>query len=515
MLQIKNLNIVHKKDLRTILDDFSFTLQKGEKAAIIGEEGNGKSTLLKWIADPLLVESYVETVGERICRGERIGYLPQELPVEEKEKSVYEFFCEEPLFFMQNPKSLAQMAGRLRMNPDFFYREQKMKTLSGGEKIKVQLARILMAEPTILLLDEPTNDLDTETLEWLEELILRTQQSVLYISHDETLLERTANVIIHIEQIRRKTVCRYTIVRTDYQTYLSQRASQFETQEREAKNDRRQEEIRQEKFRRIQQRVEHEQRNISRQDPHGGQLLKKKMKAVKSMERRYEREAVEMTQMPEEERAVFLKMSEGTSLPSGKMVLDLYLEHLQAEKNGTILAEHISLRVRGPEKVCIIGTNGTGKTTLLKRIARELLSRKDISVAYMPQNYEDLLEMEQTPVEYLAPSGSIEDRTKARTYLGAMRYTTDEMEHPMKELSGGQKAKVLLLRMSMSGANVLLLDEPTRNFSPLSGPVIREILKAYQGAIISISHDRKYIEEVCSSRYLLTGQGLVLLKEPE
>ena len=177
---------------------------------------------------------------------------------------------------MQNPKSLAQMAGRLRMNPDFFYREQKMKTLSGGEKIKVQLARILMAEPTILLLDEPTNDLDTETLEWLEELILRTQQSVLYISHDETLLERTANVIIHIEQIRRKTVCRYTIVRTDYQTYLSQRASQFETQEREAKNDRRQEEIRQEKFRRIQQRVEHEQRNISRQDPHGGQLLKKK-----------------------------------------------------------------------------------------------------------------------------------------------------------------------------------------------------------------------------------------------
>ena len=85
----------------------------------------------------------------------------------------------------------------------------------------------------------------------------------------------------------------------------------------------------------------------------------------------------------------------------------------------------------------------------------------------------------------------------------------------MKELSGGQKAKVLLLRMSMSGANVLLLDEPTRNFSPLSGPVIREVLKAYQGAIISISHDRKYIEEVCSSRYLLTGQGLVLLKEPE
>lgn len=513
MLQIKNLNIVHKKDFRTILENFSFTLNKGERAAVIGEEGNGKSTLLRWIAQPEWIEPYASATGERICSGERIGYLPQELPVTEKGKSVYEFFCGEPLFFEQEPGTLGKIAKRLRVCTDFFYREQKMGTLSGGEKIKAQLARILLAEPTVLLLDEPTNDLDTETLEWLEELLLHASQSVLYISHDETLLERTANVIIHMEQVHRKTVSRYTIARTDYQMYLSQRTSQFEAQEREARNERREEQIRQEKFRKIQQRVEHEQRAISRQDPHGGRLLKKKMKAVKAMERRYEREAGQMTQMPEEERAVFLKMREGTGIPAGKTVLDFYLERLQAEENGETLAERISLQVRGAEKICIVGPNGAGKTTLLKRIAAELLERKDIVAAYMPQNYEDLLEMEKTPVDYLAPSGSKEAQTRARTYLGAMRYTADEMEHPMKELSGGQKAKVLLLKMSMSGANVLLLDEPTRNFSPLSGPVIREVLRAYQGAIISISHDRKYIEEVCSSRYLLTKQGLVLLKE--
>ena len=104
-----------------------------------------------------------------------------------------------------------------------------------------------------------------------------------------------------------------------------------------------------------------------------------------------------------------------------------------------------------------------------------------------------------------------EERTRIRTYLGSLKYTPDEMEHPIRELSGGQKAKVLLLRMSLSGANVLILDEPTRNFSPLSGPVIRKMLREFQGAVISISHDRKYIEEVCDKIYQLNPNGLQLI----
>ena len=139
----------------------------------------------------------------------------------------------------------------------------------------------------------------------------------------------------------------------------------------------------------------------------------------------------------------------------------------------------------------------------------ELLSRTDIRACYMPQNYEDLLELDRTPVEFLSVTGDKEETTRIRTYLGSMKYTVDEMNHPMSELSGGQKAKVLLLKMSLSGADVLILDEPTRNFSPLSGPVIRKILRQYQGAILSISHDRKYIEEVCTAVYELTPEGLV------
>ena len=126
----------------------------------------------------------------------------------------------------------------------------------------------------------------------------------------------------------------------------------------------------------------------------------------------------------------------------------------------------------------------------------------------MPQNYEALLDMDETPVDFLDATGDKEERTRIRTYLGSLKYTADEMEHPIRELSGGQKAKVLLLKLSMSGANVLILDEPTRNFSPLSGPVIRKMLREFPGAIISVSHDRKYLSEVCDKIYRLTPEGL-------
>ena len=126
----------------------------------------------------------------------------------------------------------------------------------------------------------------------------------------------------------------------------------------------------------------------------------------------------------------------------------------------------------------------------------------------MPQDYAELLDLDMTPVDYLDKSGDKDERTRIRTYLGALKYTADEMDHPIRELSGGQKAKVILLKLSLSDANVLILDEPTRNFSPLSGPVIRKMIKNFPGAVISISHDRKYISEVCDRILRLTKDGL-------
>ena len=192
-------------------------------------------------------------------------------------------------------------------------------------------------------------------------------------------------------------------------------------------------------------------------------------------------------------------------------MLEYDLDCLQAP-DARVLSRNIHLRIKGPEKVCIVGKNGRGKTTLLRKIAALLLDRKDIKAVYMPQNYEELLELSMSPVEYLAETGDKEEETRIRTYLGSLKYTPEEMDHAISELSGGQKAKILLLKMSLSGANVLILDEPTRNFSPLSNPVIREILSEYQGAIISISHDRKYIRQVCDIVYELTEEGLQTLE---
>lgn len=508
MLQIKNVTITHKKDLREIVRDFSFVLREGDKAVIIGEEGNGKSTLLKLVQNKELIEGYAEFSGEVIKGRLRTGYLAQELTEEQKQQKVSEYFYEIPEFFDRTPKELASIAGSLGIDRSFYYEERKIGTLSGGEKVKMQFAGILVEEPDVLLLDEPSNDIDMEMLEWLENFINECTMPILFVSHDETLIERTANVIIHLEQIRRKTKARHTIARMDYPTYIRERLCKIEHQEQVARKERNEHEKKMEQFRKIQQKVEHQQNVISRQDPAGGRLLKKKMHAVKSMEHRFEREKENWNEIPEAEAAIFAKFSDSIHIPNGKTILEFTLDELKVPDDGRILSREIHLRVRGPEKICIVGKNGVGKTTLIREIAKELQERTDIRAAYMPQNYEELLDMKKKPVEFLQKDYTREEYSKICTYLGSMKYTPEEMEHEIAELSGGQKAKLLFLKMSMEGNDVLILDEPTRNFSPLSNPVIRSILKAYGGTIISISHDRKYIQEVCTKLYVLKDNGI-------
>lgn len=506
MLQVKNLTITHRGDDRELLSDFSMVLGEKDKAALIGEEGNGKSTLLKLLYDETLVEDYVEYSGEIIRNGARIGYLAQELAPKERRLGIYDFCAGSAAFYDLTPKEISGIAARLMLPTDFFYGERRVEQLSGGEKVKLQLARILMEQPDMLFLDEPSNDIDLDTLAWLENFIQEAKLPVLYISHDETLLERTANKIIHIEQIRRKTKSRCTVAALGYAEYVKRRESRLIHQEQVARKERDEYGKQQERFRRIQQKVEHQQNAISRQDPHGGRLLKKKMHTVKALERRFEKEYENRTELPETEDAIYIRFGEKNVLPNGKRVLDFTLPELRAGER--LLAKDIRLSVIGPEHICIVGKNGTGKTTLLGKIAENLQQWSDIRVFYMPQNYEEALPMELTPAEYLGKSGDKEELSRIRTYLGSMKYTADEMGRAIRDLSGGQKAKLLLLKMSMEGCDVLLLDEPTRNISPLSNPVIRSMLKGFRGAIISVSHDRKYIDEVAKTVYELTAEGL-------
>lgn len=503
MLQIRRLSITHNRDLRTIVKDFSMTLQPGDKAAVIGEEGNGKSTLLKLICDESLVAGYAEWTGEIIRGKNRLGYLPQELPWQDLQKRVRDYWKQCSALNPAEEAALLEQWNLPASMPDW---EQSMELLSGGERVKLQLACILSGQPDVLLLDEPSNDLDLGTLQWLERFISTCPQTVLFVSHDETLIRNTANVIVHLEALRRKMAPRATVARLPYDLYVEGRQARFRHQAQVSRQEHAEFQRQMDRFLRIRNKVEHQQSTISRQDPHGGQLLKKKMHALQSTGRRLEKEKEKLTQMPELEEAIFLRFPQTAVVPNGKKVLEFQLESLTA--GGRRLARDLRLTVTGPEKIGIIGPNGCGKTTLLRLLARELLPRTDIRAAYMPQNYSESLDQHASPVEFLNSSGSRAEATHIRNYLGSLRFTTLEMERPISELSGGQKAKVFFLQMILTESNVLLLDEPTRNFSPLSGPVIREILSSFGGAILSVSHDRLYLEEVCQTIYTLTPEGL-------
>ena len=513
MLQIKNLTLTHRRDLRTLVERFSFVLNDGDKAVLIGEEGNGKSTLLKWVYDPALVEPYCQWTGERAGEAGPMGYLAQDLTEEEKAGSVYEFCAACPAFHDLTPRELGDIVRQLRFPAEEFYSDRAVGTLSGGERIKLQLGRLLFQRPAVLLLDEPSSDLDLETLQWLEGFLRDFPGTVLYISHDEALIENTATVVLHIEHPREGKPPRCTAHRLDYRAYVQRREAGIAYQTQQARKEKEEYDKKMDKYRRIQQSVEHAQNAITRQNPSGGRLLKKKMHSVMSMGRRFQREAEDMTQLPEVEEEAFLRFPEGTALPAGKTALDLHLPELQAGEK--LLAENIRLHVSGGEKVGILGPNGAGKTTLLRHIASLLLARKDLRAAYMSQDYADTLPMDKTPVEYLAPEGDAASETRARTYLGSIRYSRQEMAHPIRELSGGQKAKLLLTKMMLDGVNVLILDEPTRNFSPISGPRVREALADYQGTIISVSHDRKFLAEVCDTLYRFTEKGVVPMDRGE
>ncbi len=505
MLQVKNLSIYNRKDLHELVKDLSFSLRPAEKLAVIGEEGNGKSTLLRIICG-IDVGSFIEWSGEINRDAMRLGYLEQELAADERAVAVCDYCANRAGFLTAPSGEISEIASKLGLKPGLFYDTRRMGELSGGESVKLRIALICLDHPDCYVLDEPGNDLDIPTLEWLENFIKTRAEPVIYVSHDETLLERTATAILHLEQLRRKTLPRSTLKRMGYREYVYERERDFAHQGQVAKKERAEERERLERFREIYEKVEHRQRTISRSDPAGGRLLKKKMKSLKSQESRYDREREDMTEFPESEEAISIGFPK-VYLPAGKTVLDLSIASLKAGEKE--LAHDIKLFVRGGEHIGIIGPNGIGKTTLLRLISKDLLERDDISAAYMPQDYLEALDFSRTPLDYLCPSGKKEELTRARLILGSMKFTAAEAEHKISELSGGQKAKLFFAGMILSGANVLILDEPTRNFSPLSGPVIRGILKDFQGSIISVSHDRKYLAEVCGKIYELTPRGLV------
>ena len=266
MLEINNLSM--KVNNKYIIKDLSLILNKKDKLAVIGEEGNGKSTLLKTI---LGIADFAEVEGTINKKGNRIGYLEQSLTEEDLEKTGYEYLFTSEEDYYNKINSFYKQLDRLNLKDDLL--DRKLKTLSGGEKVKIRMIKLLLEEYDILLLDEPTNDLDIETLEWLENFINKSEKPIIYVSHDETLLSHTANMILHIEQIKHKTECRHTLVRIDYDTYIKSRLNKLNKQTQIAKSEKRKYQEQQDKLKRPDKQIGEARKRIKQHK--GGGLFDK------------------------------------------------------------------------------------------------------------------------------------------------------------------------------------------------------------------------------------------------
>lgn len=498
MLEINDLYI--EVNQKVIISNLNMVLNKGDRLAIIGEEGNGKSTLLKVISGN---SDYALVKGNINSKNNKIGYLEQIINNEDLKKSVYNYLFKDDNDFYDKINKYYKLVEELKLK-DNILEEKMLNNLSGGEKIKLQLLKLLLDDPDILLLDEPTNDLDIDTLLWLEKFINNSKNPIMYVTHDETLLSNTANMILHLELINKKSIPRYNLEKIDYDSYVDKRLNYIKKTTQISKKETDQLNKQKQKLNRIMERVHHELNTISRSDPHGGQLLKKKMKTVKVQEKRFENK--EVTEKPDVEEAINF-FFEDVIVPSKKEIIDLNIDELVIGDN--VLSKNINLNIIGNKHIVIIGKNGIGKTTLIKKIYEKLKNRIDIKVGYMPQNYESILKNYKTPLDFLC-NGNVDKEfvSKIRSMMGNMKFTKEEMTGLISNLSGGSKAKLFIIKLIIEKYDVLILDEPTRNISPLSNPVIRNSLSNFKGTIISVSHDRKYILEVCDTIYEMNENGL-------
>lgn len=497
MLQIQNLTITHQKDLQDLVKNLNLVLNPGQKLAIIGEEGTGKSSLIKAIVNPDLMADYANIDGKITNHFYQIGYLPQSLEADQLKMLVTDFLYGDADYGRFDFNLFYKYADLFELDIERFEeKHQTVSSLSGGEKLKIQLLKILANDPDLLILDEPSSDLDLDTVKWLEKFIQISDKTIVFISHDEQLLTQSATCILHLELLKKRTAPRATFFHGHYTYYKQERQLRFERQLQVANKEREEHAKKMERHHRIHQSVEHVLRNTH--DSTDGRLLAKRMKVVLSQEKKLSKEVENFTEIPQDMDAIQLFFSEIQALPASKLILNW-------EKKVLDTGQIIDLQISGRDKLVITGKNGVGKSRLMKKILADFQTRSALSVGYMPQHYEEEFDKKDTPLSFLAKNTSEE---KVRTFLASLKFTRQEVEHLVTDLSGGQKAKLFLARMVLAGNNVLVLDEPTRHFSPTSQPLIRQLLIDYPGAIISVSHDRKFIEEVPNIQYQLSDTSL-------
>lgn len=507
-----------------VLEDVNFNVEKGDRIGIVGPNGAGKTTLLSIIAGELEA-----SLGSVYTRSElSVGYLKQKnhffnegTVIDEAQKMFTHFFEMEKEIeklqqliedhnspnFNRNLERYTFMMEEYEKKGGFTYKselaavlrhmgfseedqQKKIETLSGGERTRLALACMLLKKPDILMLDEPTNHLDLKMLDWLETYLKNYQGTILVVSHDRYFLDRIVNRIFDMQD---GTLADY---KGNYSVFLEKRAERLEALRRE--------------YEKQQREIARQEEMIRRFKQHGTEHLAKR---AASREKRLAR--MEVLSKPHLKNNK-MKLGFEQNYKSGNDVL--VTEDLSKSFGERQLFDNVTMDIKKGERICIIGDNGIGKTTLLKiLIGQEEADKGYLKVGYnVDFGYYDqgqrLLDDSETVFGEMKNAYHLYNDSEMRSLLGRFLFFGDDVFKIVGNLSGGEKAKLSLLKLMLSGANTLVLDEPTNHLDIDSKEVVEDALLGFEGTLIIVSHDRYLLTKIPDRILELTPHGLVEYK---
>src|SRR5574344_1902945 len=402
MIQVNKLSIIQIQEARPLIKDLSFIVNPGERIALIGEEGNGKSTLLKYLMD--LPLPGFEAEGNKSLDAPA-GYLEQDLRLRWGETNVLDYFLlDEPDKMVDDYALLGKIPAFLekeRFPKESYSPEKTIAEFSGGEIVRLALAKLSLRSYRSFLLDEPSNDLDLESLSLLRDFLLSVSAPVLFVSHDERLISSCATGILHLEQIKRKSEMKVTFARIPYGEYKKRRQNLYEKETQVITKKESQLQEKKERWEKIYQEVKDDQDQCVR-DPKTGRLLKKRLKRLLVGKKQLEKEEAAIPDKPEGDPFLTLVFPPSSIVANGKRILAF---HGPLSREGKLLIPQLDLDLVGPGQNALVGANGIGKSSLLEALYEANKDRKDIRLGYMPQNYEESFSSDGTILSFLCADG--------------------------------------------------------------------------------------------------------------
>mgnify|MGYP002802777710 FL=1 len=504
-----------------ILKDASFHIEEREKAALVGINGAGKSTLFKIIVGEMTADT-----GEVILsKGKTLGYLAQHqdltgdltiyeevlqakqdlIRMEERLRALEEEMKHEQgerleelmntytrlshTFELENGYAYrSEVVGVLKglgFEPEEF--EKKVSTLSGGQKTRVALGRLLLTKPDVILLDEPTNHLDMESIAWLEGYLLNYSGAVFIVSHDRYFLDRVVTKIVEID------AGKVTTFEGNYSAYSQKKAMLREAAYHAWMNQ--------------QQEIRHQEEVIAKLKSFNRE---KSIRRAESREKMLDK--MEVLEKPSEVRAD-MRIRLEPRVTSGNDVLRV--SNLSKSFPGQPLFSDLNFEIRRGERVAIIGNNGTGKTTILKILngvvapdGGQIELGTKVQIGYYDQEHQ-VLHMDKTIFQEISDTYPYLTNTEIRNVLAAFLFTEDDVFQPIHTLSGGERGRISLAKLMLSNANFLILDEPTNHLDIVSKEILEQALRDYTGTVLYVSHDRYFINQTATRILELTNQQLV------